>query len=66
LLLDWNANINHADNEGVTPFGWASTNGQEAVVLLLLDQKAYVNQANNYEETPLHHASAHITKLDSN
>jgi hypothetical protein len=50
--------INARDNIGRTPLYWASANGHESVVRLLLDKGADVNTCDNDGRTPVYEASS--------
>jgi hypothetical protein len=56
-LLKEGANVNYADNYGITPLYVASQNGHFEVVRELLVHGAVVDNAGYYDTTPLYAAS---------
>ena len=58
MLLDHQADIEHADNLGVNALHNASYNGNLACVSLLLKRGAKVSPIEQNEDTPLHFAAA--------
>lgn len=57
-LLDAETMANQVDPTfGLTPLGWASLNGDTAMITLLLDQGADIGAADGTGSTPLHHAA---------
>ena len=52
-LIKAGADINNADDDGVTPLYMAVQNGHEAVVRVLIELSADVNKARDTGETPL-------------
>ncbi len=57
MLLENGANVNIQEGDGWAPLHYASVNGHEAVVSLLLGDGAKINIQNKYGQTPLHFAS---------
>ena len=58
-LLDKNADVNLADNNGWTPLHWAANKGNlEAIKLLLAAPTIEVNKVNSTRSTSLHIAAS--------
>ena len=53
MLIDNKANINQAENNGVTPLYIAAHNGHKDIAKMLIDNGADINQAKNNGVTPL-------------
>src|SRR3990167_6892494 len=53
MLIDNKANINQAENNGVTPLFIAAHNGHKDIAKMLIDNGADINQAKNNGVTPL-------------
>ena len=57
VLLDKEANVNQANNDGWSSLHTAARDGHQAVVAVLLSKGANVNQATNDGSSPLHRAA---------
>ena len=56
-LIEASADVNKADNDGVTPLHSAALVGLEAVVNVLIEAGADVNETSNNGDTPLSSAA---------
>lgn len=53
LLLDFHADIDNCDREGMTALAWASKNGNLSVVKLLVNRGATIDSPDFFHTTPL-------------
>ena len=64
VLLEAGADVNKADDSGVTPLCMAAQNGNETVVRALIEAGADVNKAIKGGRTPLSVSMAPVINVD--